>query len=172
MDINLRKNEYVHFGICFDERKTPKYMTKENFINKNSERNKYLTEFAKTKALKNFDLNMKYFNCLDKEKFKIALEGILSMYVFIEVSNLNLLKGTKGIYLLVLDNYKQIYIGQTNRDIKERILRHFKIEISFQKVPFVRYDTLTIDAFKPLDTSRIFVLFTPQQKFLMRLRAN
>ena len=90
MDINLRKNEYVHFGICFDERKTPKYMTKENFINKNSERNKYLTEFAKTKALKNFDLNMKYFNCLDKEKFKIALEGILSMYAFIEVSNLNL----------------------------------------------------------------------------------
>ena len=170
--MDLRENEYYHFGICFDEKKTPKYMTKENFVNRELEKNKYLTEFAKNEALKNFDLNMKYFSSLNPKKFEKELEEVLSMYAFIEVSNLNNLKGNKGIYLLVLDNYKQIYIGQTNRDLKERILRHFKIEIPFQRVPFVRYDTLPIDAFKPLDTTRIFALFTSEQEVMDEIESK
>ena len=164
--------EYNHFGILFNEKKTSKYMTKDNFVNRNLEKNKYLTGFARNNALENYDLNIEYFNSLNKCEFESALHDILNSYSFVEIFDLNKVKGLKGIYLLILDNYKQIYVGQTNRDLKARILRHFKIEIPFQRVPFVKYDTLPIDAFKPLDTTRIYILLTSEQKLMDEIESK
>jgi len=163
---------YNHFGIIFAEEKTQKYMTKENFVNRNLERNNYLTDFAKKEALKNYDLNINFFNSLNNNEFNDALKEVLNTYAFIDVKDLNAIKGKKGIYILVLDEYKQIYIGQTIRDLRERIIRHFKIEIPFQRVPFIKKDTLPIDAFKPLDTTRIFVMFINDQKTMDEFESN
>ena len=157
---------YYHFGIEFDEGKTPKHITKDNFVNKELPQNQYLTNFAKDQALKNYSLNMQYFRKLDEESFNIAVRQLLKIAHFINVSDLNVLKGKKGIYILVLDKYKQLYIGQSFRDLKERIIRHFKITIPYQRVPFIINDTLPIDAFKPLDTTRIFVLLNENQDIL------
>lgn len=168
----MDNKEYIHFGVLFNEEKTPKYMTKDNFVNRNLDQNKYLTNFAKEEALKNYDLNIKYFNNLNQEEFDRALEKLLNLYAFVEVTNLNEIKGGKGIYVLVLDNYKQIYIGQTNRDLKARIVRHFNIDIPFQRVPFVKYDTLPIDAFKPLDTTRIYTLYTSEQSVIDEIESK
>ncbi len=156
-------NKYIHLGIEFDENTTPKYMTKENFVNKELDINKYLTEYAKSEALKNYDINMRYFNNLDENGFIQTVKSLLEAYKFVQVLNLNDVKNKHGIYMLVLDNYKQIYIGQSNRDLKQRILRHFKTTIPFQKVSFIRPDTLPIDAFKPLDTTRVYVLYVSHQ---------
>lgn len=168
----MDNKEYIHFGVLFDEEKNPKYMTIDNFINRNLEQNKYLTDFAKEKALKNYNLNIRYFINLNQEEFNRTLTYLLNLYAFVEIKDLNEIKGRQGIYILVLDNYKQIYIGQTNRDLKARILRHFNIEIPFQRVPFVRYDTLPIDAFKPLDTTRIFTLFTSEQNVIDEIESK
>ena len=96
----------------------------------------------------------------------------MSLYAFVEIKDLNDIKGKKGIYILVLDSYKQIYIGQTNRDLKERIIRHFNIDIPFQKVPFIYCDTLPIDAFKPLDTTRIYTLYTSEQSIIDEIESK
>lgn len=170
--IFVDNKEYIHFGVLFNENKTPKYMTIDNFVNRNLEQNKYLTDFAKEEALKNYDLNIKYFNNLNQEEFNRTLEVLLNLYAFVEINDLNTIKGKKGIYILVLDNYKQIYIGQTNRDLKARIIRHFNIEIPFQRVPFVKYDTLPIDAFKPLDTTRIYTLYTSEQSIMDEIESK
>ena len=159
----VANKEYMHFGILFNEEKTTKSMTKDKFVNRKLDQNKHLTDFAKDEALKNYDLNIKYFNNLNSEEFDREIDRLLNLYAFVEIKDLNTIKGGKGIYILVLDNYKSIYIGQTNRDLKARIIRHFNIDISFQRVPFVKYDTLPIDAFKPLDTTRIYTLYTSEQ---------
>ena len=39
----MDNKEYIHFGVVFNEEKTPKYMTKDNFVNRSLEKNKYLT---------------------------------------------------------------------------------------------------------------------------------
>lgn len=164
--ILLNNGEYIHFGVVFNEEKTSKYMTKNNFVNRNLKQNMLLTDYAKNKALNNYDLNMKYFDNLNHTEFDNELNKLLNIYAFVKINDLNFLKGRKGIYILVLDNYKQIYIGQTNHDLKNRIIRHFTIEIPFQRVPFVRYNTLPIDAFKPLDITRIYTLYSSEQNIL------
>ena len=168
----MDNKEYIHFGVLFNEDKTPKYMTIDNFVNRNLEQNKYLTDFAKEEALKNYNLNIRYFLKLNKEEFNRTLEQLLALYAFVEIKDLNDIKGRQGINILVLDNYKQIYIGQTNRDLKARIIRHFKIEIPFQRVPFVRFDTLPIDAFKPLDTTRIYTLYISEQSVIDEIESK
>lgn len=157
------ENKYVHFGIEFDTNITPKHMTKENFVNKELEINKYLTEYAKNEALKNYNLNINYFTNLSQKDFNQAVKNLLKIYDFIQIYDLNTLKNKKGIYILILDKYKQLYIGQSSRDLKQRILRHFKITIPYQKVPIIKPDTLPIDSFKPLDITRIYALYVPQQ---------
>lgn len=82
------------------------------------------------------------------EKFNSALEGFLKKFKgFQSLKNLNDVKGKKGIYLLVLDEYNVCYLGQTN-DIRTRIMRHWS-----------RNDYFTgtgIDMFKAKDTTRIY----------------
>ena len=78
----MDNKEYIYFGILFNEEKTPKYMTKDNFVNRNLDQNKYLTNFAKEEALKNYDLNIKYFNNLNQEEFDRTLEKLLNLYAF------------------------------------------------------------------------------------------
>lgn len=148
---------YYHFGEKFNEKITPKHMTKDNFFDRTIDKNKYLTNYAKNKALYNYDANIEYFKKLNKKDFNKELNNILQLYNFVQITDLSKVKGERGIYVLVLDEYRQFYIGQSDTDIRQRILRHFKIKMPFHRVLFIKYDTLPIDAFKPLDTTRIYV---------------
>jgi hypothetical protein len=62
---------------------------------------------------------------------------------------------------MVLDNYKQMYIGQS-LDIKRRILQHWEAIKQFDRLIYGRVDNsvLSIDCFGALDTTRIFILAT------------
>ena len=63
----------------------------------------------------------------------------------------------EGIYILVLDEYKQVYIGISN-NIKKRILQHWSDKKDFDRLLFgdKEKSILSIDSFGALDTTRIF----------------
>ena len=119
-------------------------------------------EKHREKCLKNYDLNMAFFQTLKQEDFEKALSKLLKSNKKIrEVLDLDSCKGISGIYIMVLDGYKQMYIGQAS-DIKRRILKHWSTKKPFDRLIFGRVDNsiLSIDSFGALDTTRIFVLET------------
>lgn len=112
-------------------------------------------------CLKNYDLNMEYFSMLDKNAFDIVLSDFLSQYNgFKEVTDLSQYAGVEGYYIMVLDEYKQVYIGKTD-DIKKRIMQHWSKTKPFDRtlLPMYAYDKscFSIDFFRALDTTRIYV---------------
>ena len=108
-------------------------------------------------CMENFDLNMNYFTRLNFDKFNEYLLKFVKKKKFNEVDDLDILKDKKGIYILVLDNYKQVYIGISN-SIKKRILQHWRTKKDFGHLLCGEVDTsvLSIDSFGALDTTRIF----------------
>ena len=114
----------------------------------------------RTLCLKNYDLNMGYFAMLEKADFDNALESFLGQYKqFVKVTNLNYFAGAEGYYIMVLDEYKQVYIGKTG-DIKKRITKHWSNTRPFDRTLFPMYawdkSGFSIDFFRALDTTRIF----------------
>jgi hypothetical protein len=69
--------------------------------------------------------------------------------------------GVQGAYVMVLDRYKQAYIGQA-WDIRARIKRHWSGTKQFDRLIFPDKETsvLSIDSFRALDTTRIFAAKT------------
>ena len=111
-------------------------------------------------CLKNFDLNMEYFSKLDKTAFDVELSSFLSKYKqFAEVTSLNDFSGVEGFYIMVLDEYKQVYIGKTE-DIKKRIMKHWSNTKPFDRTLLPMYawnkSTFSVDFFRALDTTRIY----------------
>ena len=74
---------------------------------------------------------------------------------------MNELDNKIGVYMLVLDGYKQVYIGQSN-NIKRRIIQHWNKRKSLERLIFgdVCSSVLSIDSFGALDTTRIFYIET------------
>lgn len=103
---------------------------------------------------------MKYFDSLDDKDFNKAVNNLIKHSKRIkEVYDLNNCKDTVGVYILVLDKYKQIYIGQSTSSIKKRIMSHWSKKKEFDRLIFGKVDNsiLSIDSFRALDTTRIYV---------------
>lgn len=119
-------------------------------------------EELQKRALYNFDLNMEFYKKLDKNKFNEEIKKFLSTHSeFVEVTNLNDYKNIIGIYIMVLDEYKQVYIGMTTAKygIKYRIQSHWNNVKTLDRLVFydINESILSIDSFRHLDTTRIFV---------------
>lgn len=137
-----------------------------------AERNAYVDEAGTTYreewcieyrelCLKNFDLNMEYFSLLNQQEFNDSLNHFLNKYnKFIEIHDLNEYIGIEGYYIMVLDKYKQVYIGKSN-DITKRIKQHWSRTKPFDRTLLPMYEykksCFSIDFFRALDTTRIFV---------------
>ena len=120
----------------------------------------YTDEFVKKhyeRCMKNFDLNMKYFNSLDSNDFNKTLNSFVTKHKFVETKDLNELNNVSGVYILVLDEYKQVYIG-TSENIKKRIISHWNNRKDFTRLIWgdVNTSILSIDSFGAFDTTRIF----------------
>ena len=78
---------------------------------------------------------------------------------FFEIHDLSCLKQISGIYILVMDEYKQLYLGQSH-DIRRRILSHWSKQKSIERLLFddYKHSGLSVDSFRAFDTTRIFVL--------------
>ena len=112
-------------------------------------------------CLENFDLNMRFFHSLNHDDFENALQNFLSNNnQFVEIQDLNDCDGIPGYYIMVLDEYCQLYIG-TSCDIKKRIRQHWSSQKSFDRLLFpmgnVKHSVMSIDCFRALDTTRIYV---------------
>ena len=173
-----------HFGVKVLEGKRGLKLTREKYAivnNKNSihrssediyadvEGKIYTDEWCIKQledCLKNYDLNMEYFSLLDHSEFCRELEGFLELYTqFTEVTDLNLYENKSGFYIMVLDEYSQIYIGTTN-DIKKRIRQHWSTSKPFDRLLFpmgnVDSSIISIDSFRAFDTTRIFAYETDE----------
>jgi len=171
-----------HFGLKVLEGKRGLKLNRENYAvvsNKNSlvrfsadiyadeEGRIYTDEWCENQlkdCLKNYDLNMEYFSNLDHKEFCKEIEKFLQENSqFTEVFDLNLYDRKSGYYLMVLDEYCQLYIG-TSTDIKKRIRQHWANSKPFDRLLFpmgnVESSILSIDSFRALDTTRIFAYTT------------
>lgn len=125
----------------------------------------YNEEFIKRNKeaiLKNLNLNLKFYTELDSEEFNKNLDKVLKLKKnngLKKVTDLKEYIGKKGIYIMVLDKYKQIYIGQSKRDVVERIINHWKRKVEFENLLIgkVNESKLSIDTFGMLDTTRIYI---------------
>lgn len=123
----------------------------------------YLTDKQAKKrqerALQNFDINMEFYKSLSREKFNHEIESFLLAHPkFKNVTNLNDYKGVTGIYIMILDEYKRLYVGIA-RDIKQRIFQHWGNVMPLDRLIFggVEKSILSIDSFMRFDTTRILV---------------
>ena len=108
-------------------------------------------------CMENFDLNMEFFNSLEDAPFQKHLSVFCKKNKFKEILDLKEVSGKSGIYILVLDKYKQAYIGKSD-DVKTRILHHWRTKKRFDRLLYggVETSVLSIDSFGALDTTRIF----------------
>lgn len=120
----------------------------------------YTKEFVEdfTKALqKNYDANMRYFNSLDKNNFQSYIGEFVAKNRFTKINDLAEVDRACGIYLMVLGEYKQVYIG-ISTDVKRRIRQHWQTKKEFDSRLFgtPANSILPIDSFGALDTTEIY----------------
>lgn len=172
-----------HFGIKLTKRKYSFVLKRDEFALINTkpslpifkslvERNAYTDsngneyrmewcEEYRELCLKNYDLNMEYFKRLDRTGFDYAIAQFLKRHKkFQEIGNLYECDNVSGYYMMVLDEYKQVYIGKSE-DMKKRIQSHWTKTKAFDRTLFPMYavnsSCFSIDFFRALDTTRIFV---------------
>ena len=154
----------IHFGRKIKEKPT-NYINKESYLsaelNKEFNWNDEEIKYYKNKVSYNYDLNMKYFNSLDKLEFEKVLSKTIKKHKFKECKNLSDVDGIEGVYIMVLDQYKQVYIGQSN-DIKSRIVNHWDKKMKLDRLICgdLINSRISINSFGSLDTTRIYYLKT------------
>lgn len=111
-------------------------------------------------CMENYDLNMTFFERLNYDTFDKYLQRFVKKNKFVKTDDLNVLEGKCGIYIMVLDKYKQVYIGKSESagGMKQRIMTHWSKRKEFGRLLNGRVETsiLSIDSFGALDTTRIF----------------
>ncbi|PKG23006.1 hypothetical protein CWS01_14320 [Niallia nealsonii] len=115
-------------------------------------------------SLYNYDLNIEYFRLLSKLEFNHeVMKFVRKTKNFQEITDLALIGGVPGYYMMVLEEYAQAYIGRSN-DIKKRIQSHWSKQKEFDRLIFGSKETsvLSIDSFRAYDTTRIFVYPTDE----------
>lgn len=167
--VNIRQSKYAlklnreEFAVINQTPSLPKFqsLVESNAYDKSGKkyRLEWCEEYRKL-CLQNFDLNMKFFSMLDKESFRRAITLFLQKYRgFKPVEDLSRYSEVEGYYLMVLDEYKQAYIGKT-KDIKRRIMQHWSRNKPLDRILLPMYavesSCLSIDCFRALDTTRIF----------------
>lgn len=109
-------------------------------------------------ALVNFDLSLQYFESLDRDEFEEALQHVLLKgRTFKLVESSQDWDGVEGAYVMVFDNYKQFYIGQSE-DIRKRIKKHWTARKPFDRLIFgsLYNSVFPVDEFRALDNTRIY----------------
>jgi len=167
----------THFGVGIRPGKRGTKLTRDNYavVSHRSSFGRsepYPDEWCQgqlAKVMDNFDLNMAYFRSLDRAKFANELHLFLAAFQepagqfqdegeFLEVADLSVYDQVSGYYLLVLDQYCQVYLGRST-DIKNRIRAHWARTLPFDRLLFGPVDKsrLSIDSFRALDTTQIYV---------------
>ena len=132
-----------------------------NFLNIINEDIDEVYELFKTVSLMNYDLNMYYMKeVLYRPRFYQFLDYHFSYKSeFEEVYDLREYD-RPGLYVMVLEEYNQIYVGITGKSIKKRIQAHWNKDKDLlnQVLGGDFYGSkISIDSYRVYDTTRIFV---------------
>lgn len=152
----------THFGVNIRNREGELKLTGDNYVRKIDKDDAIFSEEVKLKldrVMARFNLNMDDFKSLSKDKFNEELDRFVSSNEFYEIKDLNSVAGIYGHYIMVLDEYCQVYIGTASRNegIKARIPQHWRDRLSLSRLDRGEYGSLHIDSFRVKDTTRIFV---------------
>ncbi|WP_139308815.1 GIY-YIG nuclease family protein [Pantoea sp. 1.19] len=107
----------------------------------------------------NFDHNMAYFAALDRHRFQHNVAQFCAAHPdFVHVTQLAEFEGVAGCYVMVLDDYCQVYVGVSN-NVARRIMTHWSRTMPFDRLIYGGVDRskLSIDAFRARDTTRLFI---------------
>lgn len=162
----------MHFGIATRLPLRDLRLSKRNLIYKTA-RGRYLFKDAwlrrdrrlwaehRRRCLLNYDLSMAYFRRLSHDDFDATLTSVLTQFPQLQsVEDLGTLEGVRGVYLMILDRHCQMYAGKAEgkHGMKHRILRHWRNAMPFDRLLSGEPEEsiLPIDAFRMLDTTRIY----------------
>ena len=121
-------------------------------------RQKYSDEAEIDKHVGNLKRNITYFNSLSKTEFENEIQRIVGLYHFQEVEDLSSFKNC--LYLAVLDNYKQFYVGKSVGSLSSRMRKHWMAKIIPARQLWhggYEFSRLKYDDFKLFDNTRMFV---------------
>lgn len=171
-----------HFGIRLRKSEIELRLTRDNYAAVTNNKSSFFPNEIHSEVrckefyddgMINFDININNFSLLNKKEFNFLVHLYMEEHQFTEIFDLNLYSGKSGYYILVLDEYCQVYIGQTS-DFKKRIMSHWNKSMPLDRLIFrggVKESVLSIDSFKALDTTRIFVFTTTdivhENRFIM-----
>lgn len=113
-------------------------------------------------ALINFDESIKYFESLPADEFEETVQLALRKCRTLKpVENLADFEDKQGLYVMVFDEYKQIYVG-TASNLRKRIKQHWTAKKSFDRLVFGDpYESvLPVDELRALDNTRLFAART------------
>ena len=153
--------EYLQRKVINEELLYSHYDFSESFLG-NKYSDKYF-EDKKLEMIENYQLNMHHFKSLSTEEFNKCLDKFIRYHHnFKQVKNINEVLYKPGYYLMVLDEFKQVYIG-VSYAVGARIIEHWTRIKPYDRRIFGTYETskFSIDTFGPLDTTRIFVSIDP-----------
>lgn len=166
--LRLKRENYARINkrnsTKIDRDEMPNLWAASAFMYEDDDHIFYTDEFCERyqrDALLNFDLNMAFFEGLERDEFERAVQaGVDSQRGMVEVTDLKQWDGVAGVYVMVLDGYKQAYVGQAgdSTGIMKRIRQHWSTSKPFDRLLFGDVETsiMPIDAFRALDTTRIF----------------
>ena len=173
----------IHFGIKMKKPEEELRLTRENYIQYHDDGSPIFSfgpmddERLKNhihRCMTNFDLNMKFFKSLDREEFSEHMNSYLSTHPsFVEAKDLWEWNRVPAVYLLVLGEYKQVYLG-TTKNLKQRVHYHWLHKKEIDRLIFggVTGSRLSIDSFRALDTTMIYASPTAEEnKFINEERA-
>lgn len=110
------------------------------------------------KYVRNVQLNLETLRKLDKTAFETELNRVVEKYHFVETKDISSYK--KCLYLIVLDEYKQFYVGKAKNSLKNRMRQHWTAKIIPSRHLWdggFDYSRIKFDSFKMFDATRIFV---------------
>ncbi|WP_273324279.1 hypothetical protein [Vallitalea guaymasensis] len=153
-----------HLGARVQEKSGGMKLGRDNYVDitKFKSRPAYYSEAiienTRRLALLNLDINLKFFKNLNNHEFKRVVDEFAHRSDFEEITDLDKCKGASGYYLLVFDEYSQVYIGIA-KDIKRRVTSHWSKQIGLDRMIFgdAKNSKISVDSFRALDTTRIFV---------------
>ncbi|MGG2027102.1 hypothetical protein AB1282_15490 [Gottfriedia sp. S16(2024)] len=75
---------------------------------------------------------------------------------FVKVTNLNDIEKVSGYYMMIFDEYNQVYIGQST-NMKKRVMSHWSTQKEFDRLIFGNKENsmLSVDSFSALDMTRL-----------------
>lgn len=160
-----------HFCIPLPRQEVDLRLTRDNYICTTRDGRYYFErgrlertpeqwEAVREGALRNYDLTMGWCERLDRERFDYAIARLPELFPELQpVDDLTRWTDVPGVYVLVLDGYKQAYVGlaRGRGGVRQRIVVHWQKKLAFNRLlagPPER-SIMAVDSFRALDTTRI-----------------